>query len=51
VVVDFVARFPEHRLVLDHIGSPRSPNGARALGLLDPKLGKFENLYCKVSGW
>jgi len=51
VVVDFVARFPEHRLVLDHIGKP-----AIAMGELDPwassirKLGKFENLYCKVSG-
>jgi L-fuconolactonase len=51
VVVDFVARFPEHRLVLDHIGKP-----AIAKGELEPwassirKLGKFENLYCKVSG-
>jgi L-fuconolactonase len=51
VVVDFVARFPEHRLVLDHIGKP-----AIAKAELEPwassirKLGKFENLYCKVSG-
>ncbi len=51
VVVDFVARFPEHRLVLNHIGKP-----AIAKGELEPwassirKLGKFENLYCKVSG-
>ena len=51
VVVDFVARFPEHRLVLDHIGKP-----AIAKRELEPwassirKLGKFENLYCKVSG-
>jgi L-fuconolactonase len=50
-VVDFVARFPEHRLVLDHIGKP-----AIAKGELEPwathirKLGKHENLYCKVSG-
>jgi L-fuconolactonase len=51
VVDDFVARFPEHRLVLDHIGKP-----AIAKAELEPwassirKLGKFENLYCKVSG-
>jgi L-fuconolactonase len=51
VVVDFVARFPDNRLVLDHIGKP-----AIAKGELEPwatsirKLGKFENLYCKVSG-
>ena len=51
VVVDFVARFPEHRLVLDHIGKP-----AIAKAELEPwassirKLGKNENLYCKVSG-
>jgi len=51
VVVDFVARFPEHRLVLDHIGKP-----AIAKAELEPwassirKLGKSENLYCKVSG-
>ena len=51
VVVDFVARFPEHRLVLDHIGKPPI-----AKGELEPwassirKLGKFENLCCKVSG-
>jgi L-fuconolactonase len=50
-VVDFVARFPEHRLVLDHIGKP-----AIARGEIEPwaasirKLGKMENLYCKVSG-
>lgn len=50
-VVDFVARFPEHRLILDHIGKP-----AIAKGELEPwassirRLGKFENLYCKVSG-
>jgi len=51
VVVDFVARFAGHRLVLDHIGKP-----AIAKGELEPwassirKLGKMENLYCKVSG-
>jgi L-fuconolactonase len=50
-VVDFVARFPEHRLVLDHIGKP-----AIAKGEIEPwaasirKLGKMENLHCKVSG-
>jgi L-fuconolactonase len=51
VVVDFVARFPEHRLVLDHMGKP-----AIAKAELEPwassirKLGKMENLYCKLSG-
>ncbi len=50
-VVDFVARFPQHRLVLDHIGKP-----AIGKGELEPwassirKLGKLENLSCKVSG-
>jgi L-fuconolactonase len=50
-VVEFVSRFPDHRLVLDHIGKP-----AIAKGELEPwttavrKLGKMENLYCKVSG-
>ena len=51
VVVDFAARFPEHRLILDHIGKP-----AIVKAELEPwassirKLGKFDNLYCKVSG-
>lgn len=51
VVVDFAARFPEHRLILDHIGKP-----AIAKAELEPwassirKLGKMENLFCKVSG-
>jgi L-fuconolactonase len=50
-VVDFVERFPDQRLVLDHIGKP-----AIAKGELEPwasairKLGKRENLFCKVSG-
>jgi L-fuconolactonase len=50
-VLEFVARFPEQRLVLDHIGKP-----AIARGELEPwasairKLGRFENLYCKLSG-
>lgn len=50
-VVEFVERFPEHRLVLDHIGKP-----AIAKGEIEPwatsirKLGKRENLFCKVSG-
>ncbi len=50
-VVEFVERFPGHRLVLDHIGKP-----AITRGEIEPwassirKLGKRENLYCKVSG-
>jgi L-fuconolactonase len=50
-VLEFVARFPEQRLVLDHIGKP-----AIARGELEPwasairKLGRFENLHCKLSG-
>jgi L-fuconolactonase len=50
-VIEFVERFPEHRLVLDHIGKP-----AIARAEIEPwasairKLGKRENLYCKVSG-
>jgi L-fuconolactonase len=50
-VLEFVARFPEQRLVLDHIGKP-----AIARGELEPwasrigELGRFENLYCKLSG-
>ncbi|MGH9390715.1 MAG: amidohydrolase family protein [Vicinamibacteria bacterium] len=50
-VIDFVARFPEHRLILDHMGKP-----AIAKAELEPwassirKLGKNENLYCKLSG-
>jgi L-fuconolactonase len=50
-VVDFVARFPGHRLVLDHIGKP-----AIAKGEIEPwassirKLGAMENLFCKLSG-
>lgn len=50
-VLEFVPRFPEYRLVLDHIGKP-----AIARGELEPwasairKLGRFENLYCKLSG-
>jgi L-fuconolactonase len=50
-VVEFVERFPEHRLVLDHVGKP-----AIVKAELEPwasairKLGKRENLYCKVSG-
>lgn len=50
-VVEFVARFPEHRLVLDHIAKP-----AVVRHELEPwathmrKLGRFQNLYCKLSG-
>ncbi|MGH9324656.1 MAG: amidohydrolase family protein [Vicinamibacteria bacterium] len=50
-VFDFVSRFPEGRLVLDHMGKPDIAGGE-----LEPwaswirKLGRFENLYCKVSG-
>lgn len=50
-VLDFVARFDEHRLVLDHLAKPDV-----ARGELEPwaasirKLGGFDNLYCKLSG-
>jgi L-fucono-1,5-lactonase len=50
-VVEFVAKLPEHRLVLDHIAKP-----AIARRELEPwathirQLGRFENLYCKLSG-
>lgn len=49
--LEFVERFPDHRLVLDHIAKP--PIGRRELepwaGQVE-KLAKHENLYCKVSG-
>jgi L-fuconolactonase len=50
-VIEFVERLPDQRLVLDHIGKP-----AIARSEIEPwasairKLGKRENLYCKVSG-
>lgn len=50
-VVELVTKFPEHRLVLDHIAKP-----AIARRELEPwathirTLGGFENLYCKLSG-
>jgi L-fuconolactonase len=50
-VIEFVERLPDQRLVLDHIGKP-----AIARGEIEPwasairKLGRRENLYCKVSG-
>jgi L-fucono-1,5-lactonase len=50
-VVEFVAKLPEHRLVLDHVAKPDI-----ARHELEPwsthmrKLGRFENLYCKLSG-
>jgi L-fuconolactonase len=50
-VLEFVPRFPEARLVLDHIAKPDI-----AKRELEPwasairRLGRCENLYCKVSG-
>ncbi len=50
-VVEFVERFPDQSLVLDHIGKP-----AIARAELEPwassirRLAKSENLYCKLSG-
>jgi L-fuconolactonase len=50
-VAEFVAHFPESRLILDHLGKP-----AIARGELEPwaswirKLGRAPNLYCKLSG-
>lgn len=50
-VVEFVEHFPDQSLVLDHIGKP-----AIAKAEIEPwassirKLGKNENLYCKLSG-
>lgn len=49
--LDFVERFPDHRLVLDHIAKPYI-----ARGELEPwasqirALGESSNVYCKVSG-
>lgn len=49
--LEFVARFPEHRLVLDHIAKPYIGRGE-----LEPwasqirELAQAPNLYCKVSG-
>ena len=50
-VVALVARFDEHRFVLDHLAKPPVASGE-----LEPwasymrQLGRFENLYCKLSG-
>jgi L-fuconolactonase len=50
-VAEFATRFPENRLILDHIGKP-----AIARGELLPwaswirKLGRIPNLHCKLSG-
>ncbi len=51
VACDFVAGFPRHRFVLDHIAKPpiRSreiADWARDIG----RLGRFPNVYCKLSG-
>jgi L-fuconolactonase len=49
--VEFVRRFPDQRLVLDHIAKPHIKRRE-----LEPwasqlkELSRFENLYCKVSG-
>lgn len=50
-VVEFVARFPRHRLVLDHMAKPEIARGA--MGSWEAhmrRLARNENLYCKVSG-
>ncbi|HSF17173.1 MAG TPA: amidohydrolase family protein [Vicinamibacteria bacterium] len=49
--IEFVRRFPDHRLVLDHLAKPPI-----ARGEMEPwasairELGSSENLFCKVSG-
>lgn len=50
-VLELVARFEEHRFVLDHLAKP-----GIARGELEPwasllkRLGRFDNVYCKLSG-
>jgi len=51
VAAEFVARFPRHRFVLDHLAKPPIKSGAVdswALGIRE--LAYFPNLFCKVSG-
>jgi len=51
VAAEFVARFPRHRFVLDHLAKPPIKSGALdswALGIRE--LAYFPNLFCKVSG-
>ena len=51
VAAEFVARFPRHRFVLDHLAKPPIKGGALdswALGIRE--LAYFPNLFCKVSG-
>ncbi|PJJ83089.1 amidohydrolase family protein [Mucilaginibacter auburnensis] len=48
---EMVAKFPEQKFVLDHIAKPYIKDKAIAGWDTDIKaLGKFENVYCKVSG-
>jgi L-fuconolactonase len=51
ITVEFVSRLPKNRLVLDHIGKPDIRGGElRAWASEIRKLGRFDNLYCKLSG-
>jgi L-fucono-1,5-lactonase len=50
-VVELVGRFPDHRLVLDHIGKPAIARGELETWAREIReLGRFPNLYCKLSG-
>ena len=50
-VIEFVKKFPDQRLVLDHIAKPDIKHGKIADWKADiMELAKFENVCCKVSG-
>ncbi len=51
-VLEFVARFPGQPFVLDHLGKPsiKDGKGTEAWEGHIAELGKFPNVYCKLSG-
>lgn len=49
--LEFVNKFPSHRLVIDHLAKPHIKNNEKEkweLGIR--KVAEYENVYCKISG-
>ncbi len=50
-VLEFVRLFPNQKFVIDHIAKPHIKDGFYdGWAILMKEIGKFENVYCKLSG-